>query len=92
MILERLHVGLVTLQVHLLEVCALGQRTLAVAHSVTLQIGFGRHVETVLVAKVIPAGIVGIVTGAHSVDIQLLHNLDVLNHTLHRDNITAVGV
>ena len=57
-----------------------------------LDIGFGNHINTVLIAKVIPTGIIGVVAGAHGVHVQLLHDFDVLNHAFHADEVTAVGV
>ena len=92
MVLEHFHVGLITLQVHLLEVGALGQRGVAVAHTVTLQVGFGCEVDTILVAKLIPTWVVRIVAGAYGIDVQLLHDLDVLNHALHRHDVAAIRI
>ena len=91
-VFQRHDVCLVTLQVHQLVVLTLGQRSLAVAHAVTLDVGLGRHVEPVLVAQVVPAGVVRIVTCPHGVDVELLHNPDVLNHALHAHHVAAVGV
>ena len=82
-ILEVHHIVDITLQVRLGKRGVLRQCTLAVAHAVTLDVGLSHYVDTILVAQLIPAGIIGIVTGAHSVDIQLLHDLDILNHALY---------
>ncbi len=38
-----------------------GQRLVTIAHAMTFQIRFGHDIDAVLVAQVIPAGIVGIV-------------------------------
>ena len=57
-----------------------------------LKVRLSCEVDTILVAQVIPARVVGIVAGAHGIDVQLLHNLDVLDHALHRDDIATVGV
>ena len=65
---------------------------LTVAETVTLLIGFSYDIESVLVAKVVPDRVIGIVTGTHSVDIQLLHQLYVLNHTLTCHHITTIRV
>ena len=91
-VLERQHIAMLAFQVCQLEVSALSQGTVAVAHAVALDVGLGCKVDAVLVAEVIPARVVGIVAGAHGVDVQLLHDLDVLNHTLHGDDIAAVGI
>ena len=92
MVLERFHISLVALHVHQFKVLVLGQRPLTITHTVTLQIGLGSEVDAVLVAQVIPAGVVGIVTRTYRIDVQLLHNLDVLNHALYRDDIAAVRI
>ena len=38
--------------------------------------------DTILIAELIPAWIIRIVASTDSVDIQALHNLDILNHAL----------
>ena len=58
----------------------LGKGLLAIAHTVALEVRLCRQVDAILVAEVIPAGIVRIVAGAHGVDVELLHDLDILNH------------
>ena len=45
-----------------------------------------------LVAKVVPSGIVGVVAGAHSVDVELFHQFDVLDHRLDGDKVAQVRV
>ena len=82
MIEVRAHVVLVALQNLLGEERLLGLSLRTIAEAVALLIGLGGHVDTVFVAQVVPHGIVGIVAGAHSVDVQALHDLDVLNHAL----------
>ena len=83
---------LVALKVSLCVGGVLGERFFIVAHSVGLDIGLGHYVYTVLVAEVIPQCVVGVVTCAHCVDVELLHELDVLKHAVERHNITSVGV
>ena len=56
---------------------------------VTLHVGLGQHIESQFVAEVIEHRIVGIVRGAHSVDVQSLHGLQVFLDLLRRDG-TAV--
>ena len=58
----------------------------------TLDIRLSRHIDAVFVAEVIPAGIIGIVTSAHRVDVQILHDLDILNHAFHRYDITTIRI
>ena len=82
MIEVRAHVVLVALQNLLGEQRLLGLCLGTIAEAVALLIGLGGHVDAVLVAQVIPHGIVGIVAGAYGVDVQALHDLDVLNHAL----------
>ena len=55
-------------------------------------VGLGHHVEAVSVAEVVPAAVVGIVAGADGVDVELLHQPDVLNHAVDADHVAAVGV
>ena len=50
------------------------------------------NVKPVSVAKVIPARVVGIMAGAHGVDVRLLHQGDVLNHPLGRKRVAGVGI
>ena len=64
----------------------------AVTHAVALDVGLGHHVKAILVAQVVPARVVAIVTGTHGVHVQLLHNLDVLNHAFHADDVAVVGI
>ena len=92
MILERHHITLLTLKMCPFKVLTLGQCTVAIAHAVALQVRLSRQVDAILVAEVVPTGIVGIVTGTYSVDIHILHNLDILNHPLHRDDVPAIGI
>ena len=80
-----------------LDVCllvgeVLGQRLVAIAHAVALYVGLGGEVDAVFVAELVPARVIGVVAGTHGVDVVLLHDLDVLYHALHRDNVSAVGV
>ena len=82
----------VAFQMGLLEEGVLGQRLVAVAHAVALDVRLGHHIDAILVAKVVPSGIVAIVAGADGIHVQFLHDLDVLHHLLYADNISAVGV
>ena len=91
-ILLYLYVVLVALYMGFMVDGVLGESAVAIAHSVALDIGFGNYIDTVLIAKVIPTGIIGVVAGAHGVHVQLLHDFDVLNHAFHADEVTAVGV
>ena len=92
MVLISHHVTLLTLKVSLGKCRILGQRVLAIAHTVTLQIALGSKIDSVLIAEFIPAWIVGIVTCANSVDVQLLHNLNILNHAVNTHDVATVGI
>ena len=78
MVEAALHMTLITFKVYFSILFVLGQRCFAVAHTVTFDIGFGTEVDAILVAELIPIGIVGIMAGAYSVDVHLFHLLDVL--------------
>ena len=82
----------VALQVGELVGRVLGEGALAVAHAVGLEVGLGHHVDAVLVAEVVPVAVVRIVAGADCVDIELLHDEDVLQHPLPGHDVTAVRV
>ena len=58
----------------------------------TFDVGFGYYVDTILVTKFIPKVVVRIVASTYGVQVELLHNLNVLNHAFFRDNITAVRI
>ena len=70
----------------------LGEGLFAIAHAVALDVGFGHYIEAILVAEVVPIGIVGIVAGAHCVEVELLHDLHVLQHAVAADHVASVGV
>ena len=45
-----------------------------------------------MVAKVVPQVIIRIVTGTHSVDIEFLHDLNILDHAFGRYDITTIRI
>ena len=92
MILQHKDIALIALQMHQFEISALGERLLAITHAMRLKIGLCSDVKSILVAQIIPTGIVGIVTRADGIDVKLLHNLDILNHPRDGNNITAIGI
>ena len=87
-----LHVALVALHVGFLIVGTLSQCSFAIAHAMTLDVGFCHHIDAILVAQIIPVVVVWIVRGAHSVDVKLLHDLDVLQHALLRHHVATVWI
>ncbi len=83
---------LVALENRQAKVFFLCLRAALIAKAVALLIGLSSDIETIFITEVIPAWIVGIVTGAHCIDIQTLHNLNILYHAVDRDDISAVGI
>ena len=72
------------------KVVALCKRLLAVAHSVRLDVGLVDDIQAVAVAELVPEGVVGVVAGTYSVDIQLLHHAHVAQHLLSRHAVRPV--
>ena len=70
----------------------LGLRSVIIAESVALLVGLGAQVDAVFVAQVVPHGVVGIVAGSHGVDVEPLHNLQILYHPLPAHHIASVGI
>ena len=70
----------------------LGERLRSVAHAVGLKVGLGTDVEPILVAELVEVGVIGVVTGADGIHIELLCQLNVLQHTLARHNASGIGV
>ncbi len=87
-----LHIALVAFKVCLSEQRHFGECAFAVAHAVGFEVGFRNHIYAVFVAEVVPQVVVRIVACAHCVDVELLHQFDVLHHAFGRNNIAAVGV
>ncbi len=84
------HVALVALQMRQRIVRVLGQRVLAVAHAVALDVSFRHEVESIAVAQVIPVRVVRVVARAHRIDVQFLHPLHVALHVGAAHHISAV--
>ena len=72
----------VALQVRLGEGRNARQRELLVAHAVRLDVGLVDDIDAVAVAELVPLRVVGIVRRAHGVDVELLHDADILQHPL----------
>ena len=58
---------------------------------VALHVGLGQHVESILVAQVVEHGVVGVVAGAHGIDVQPLHGLNVFFYLLVGDGSSVHG-
>ena len=87
-----LHIALVTFHVSKGKDRVLGKSLLAISHSVTLKVGLGCDIKTILVAEVIPIAVVRIMACAHCIDVHLLHLKHVLKHAFARNDITAIRV
>ena len=92
MVESTLHVALVAFHVCLGIRRVPGQCSLAVTHAVRFDIGLGHYIDTILVAQVIPKVVVGIMAGTHGIQVELLHQLDVLQHALARYHIAAIRI
>ena len=92
MIEATLHIALVTLHMCFPIVLTFGKCLFPITHSVGFDIGFGHYVNTILVAEVVPEIIVGIVAGAHGIQVELLHHLNILNHAFARNDVTTVRI
>ena len=73
-----LQVPTIALEVSQCEIGVLGQCMLAISATMRLHICFCHEIDAIAVTQVIPAGIVGIMTGAYGVDIVLFHDADIL--------------
>ena len=58
----------------------------------TFKICFGTDIEAILVAKVIPVIVVGIMASTHGIDVHLLHLEYILQHTFSTHHISSIGV
>ena len=83
---------LVTLKDRLCKQLMICKRILVIEVSVTLDVSLSSHIDAIFITKVIPYRIIRIVTGTNGIDIKLLHALDVQNHTLTGNDITAVRI
>ena len=92
MVEECLDVALVALHYLLCEHRLLCRCVVAVAEAVAFDVCLGANVYSVLVAKVVPFRVVGIMACANGVDIEPLHYADVLYHALPGHYIAQVGV
>ena len=53
------------------------------------EICFGNKVNAILIAKLIPKGVVGLVAGTDSVDVVTLHKADIPEHIFFGNNSSA---
>ena len=57
-----------------------------------LLIGLGNNIQSVFIAQLIPPRIIGIMARSNGIDVELLHDFNVLNHALKGHNIAAIGI
>jgi len=69
-----------------------GQRLATVSHAVAFNIRFIYHVQAVLVAQIVPGRLVRVMRGAHGIDIVLLHDQDIFDHTFQRYGLSEVRI
>ena len=86
------HIVLVALHDLLGKLWGEAHRRRIVAETVTLLVRLRDEVQTILVAEVVPARVVGIVACAHGIDVEPLHQLDILYHALAAHIVAPVGV
>ena len=92
MVIEHGHVVLVALQDLLGKLRLACGSVVAITESMTLLVSLSHYIETILIAKVVPTRVVRIVTGTNGVDVQTLHDHDVLNHASLAHVITSIWV
>ena len=92
MVFEHFHVVEIALQVGLVKFGAACQRTFSITHAVGFEVGFGHNIQPHFIAQFVPTRVVGVVGGAHGIDVVLLHDADILLHALHTHHVSAVGV
>ena len=92
MVVEVGYIVLVALQYLLGKHRFLGCGIVLIAETVALLVSLSYHIETILIAEVIPTWIIRIVASTNGVDVQTLHNLDVLDHALHADVVACIRI
>ena len=92
MVAVALDIAAVALKMGVMENGILGKGTGPVSHAVGLHVRLGDHIYSILVAEVIPVAVIGIVRGAYRIDIEFLHDADILLHSLARHDIASVRV
>lgn len=68
------HVALVAFEVCESVVVATCESLIVIAHAVALDVGIGDEVDAVLVAEVVPLGVVGVVASAVGIEVQFLRS------------------
>ena len=92
MIVLHLYVVLIAFQNLLCKLRLLSSSIVAILEAVALLVGLCCYIKTIFVTKVVPYWVVWIVASTNGIDVQALHNLDILNHALARYYIASVWV
>ena len=85
MVVLHFYVVLVALQNLLSKLRLLGSSIVAILEAVALLVGLCCDINTIFITKVVPYWVVRIVACANGINVQALHNLDILNHALARN-------
>ena len=85
MIVLHLYVVLIAFQNLLSKLRFLGSSIVAILEAVALLVGLCCDINTIFITKVVPYWGVRIVASTNGIDVQALHNLDILNHALARN-------
>ena len=82
----------VALPHHFLVLRVFGEALFSITLGMGFAVGFVPNVKSIFVAEFVPIRIVGIMAGAHRIDIQLLHQGNVAYHRLAADDMARVRV
>ena len=80
------------LEVCILIVLVMCERLFTITHSMRLDIGLVDNIKTIFVTERIPKRIIRVMTCPHSVDIELLHDLDILDHVSLTHHISLIRI
>ena len=87
-----LHIVGVTRHVRILVCRILGNTEIRIHHPVGLHVGLRHHVKPVFVTEIVPIRIVRIMACPYGIDVELLHQTDILLHVFLRYEITTVRI
>ena len=77
---------------HLLVLWVFGEASVAIALGMGFAVGLIPDVKAIFVAEFVPIGVVGIMTGTHSIDVHLFHQSDISFHRLARNDMARIGI
>ena len=79
-------------EMRLLIIGVMSKRLFAIAHSVRLDIRFIYHIKSIFVAERIPERVVRVMACPYSIDIELLHDHDILDHIRLAHDISLIWI